>query len=51
MSLVKNKKVVKYFERNYIRVKIECSCSTNAQEKYCRINCNNVSFKKINYGL
>ena len=49
MSLVKNKEVVKYFEKPREPRKIKCGCETQAQIKHCRKNCNNTSFHKINY--
>lgn len=49
MSLVRNKKVVDYFNNKAITPKKECKCSSQAQIKHCQTNCFNQSFHKINY--
>lgn len=47
MSLVKNKKVQKFF-KNYDSntIKKECICVTYAAIKCCRYNCNNEDYYK-----
>lgn len=55
MSLVKNEDVINYFNEKadkvvvIRKVKVECTCITQAAIKVCRVNCDSTENNKINY--
>jgi len=46
MSLVKNKKVVNYFEENEVIPMAKCTCITHIGRARCKYNCTETTHRK-----